>query len=403
MGLEREMKILSVCSGLGSEQFVVGGLGLPVAHGTTFCDTDATSRRFIKANHGDMAGHIFHDMSALGGSGLCEMHGCTCVDDTGVIDGVIGGPPCTPFSRQRAAGMKAVPPHKHEKWAATFGREGGDRCGFLHMLRRKLPLGGVFENVTGMSTSNLPDGRSPLVLFLEELRAILNTAGEQQYTGVQVLKLDPMPFLNMCRPRLSVLEEEGKHVARFQRCFKRSVLHIVAFLRPIFGPRGTPTILEHPGDLHVLLFVAPLRYFVVFASDMIDGQVAVDWMASLIAEMIQYRAIGAPIEPKDMLAAANPSKVLQDLCLQTSVRRVYKEKVVGISIGSHSSRSLQLRDLAEITFPRQSYEAAFPKKLSVVETVSLRQCHRDSFVQPPRGSLLVAAASMLPQVPLLHR
>jgi len=199
-GLRRKVRLLSVCSGIGSELYVVKTMGLPVAHNVVCCDSDAVARRFISKNHKDLISHIFCDMHALGSSGACEEHGCDCCDDSGEIDVIIGGPPCTPYSRQRS-NRGDVPVEKHRAWAATFGCGQGAEMGFLGVLQKKMPKCGAFENVMGFGSATTADGSSPLALFIAKLQSLTDSTGKQLYSGYKVLKLDPLPFLDMPRPR----------------------------------------------------------------------------------------------------------------------------------------------------------------------------------------------------------
>ncbi len=59
------------------------------------------------------------------------------------------------------------------------------------------------EQVVGFRTTLLKDGMSPLDMFVTELTSILDDDLKQLYTGVEILQLEPMPFLDIPRKRLS--------------------------------------------------------------------------------------------------------------------------------------------------------------------------------------------------------
>jgi site-specific DNA-cytosine methylase len=199
-GLRRKVNIVSVCAGVWSEAFAANALGLPLAVGSVCCDIHESSRKFIAANHFDRVSHIFKDMDAIGRTGWCDIHQRICSDPTGVADGIFGGTPCQPFSGQRG-NLTSTPPDKHPLFSATFGTGEAEHCGFIEVLRRTLPRGGILEQVHGFSSRLLSDGTTGLARFIKEVKSIVDKDGKFFYTAVQAVRLQPHPFMEGSRPR----------------------------------------------------------------------------------------------------------------------------------------------------------------------------------------------------------
>jgi hypothetical protein len=72
----------------------------------------------------------------------------------------------------------------------------------------------------------------------------------------------------------------------------------------------------------VLGVVARVRYYIVFVSESLGGQRAVDWMATLIITCIQYRAIGQPLDPSDLLRSVKVNADIQQICFANLVAQV---------------------------------------------------------------------------------
>ena len=139
------------------------------------CDKKHAAQNFVAANWSDRVGHFFEQMASITtGGGTCTLHHAQCrVPQGAVIDCMITGMPCQPWSRQRGDKQK-VPPKQHDGWAATF-------TDFFEILDSEIMSiqGGISEQVMGFADKlnqsqdeeALEGHESPFRLFLSKLHS----------------------------------------------------------------------------------------------------------------------------------------------------------------------------------------------------------------------------------------
>jgi hypothetical protein len=146
---------------------------------------------------GRAVAHVYPSIAMQTRGEGCLTH-AACTGAQHSADGLVGGPPCQPFTRFRAGRFSNAPPTSHPGYGATFGDGSGDS--FLEALAHDRPAFFVFENVLGFSLAHRGDTSTPLDIFLADVMKIRADTGKPLYT-VQVVKMDSATWVELPRER----------------------------------------------------------------------------------------------------------------------------------------------------------------------------------------------------------
>lgn len=159
----RLLRILSLCSGLGTESIALGALGVPHEVDAT-CDPKDSAFRVLECRAaGQKAKHHFNDIhELLEGSAHCRFHGQVC-EAPRESDVMIAGFPCQPYSSMSPKRFADGSVKNHPKTDVTSAMHDS--------LEAFEPSAFIFENVRGFSKRAQGEDSSPLDQFMEVLKA----------------------------------------------------------------------------------------------------------------------------------------------------------------------------------------------------------------------------------------
>jgi hypothetical protein len=207
----RCLQVEEGCAGLASAHLVFKCLEIPCSGGTT-SDLKPHARTFIENNFEGSIEHMFASMyEHARGCGHDFLQGRTIdIHEKQVVDVLLIGPPCQPFSSQRAdRNMKKS--REHELFKATFGdgillEDGGSA---IDLIRRRLPGTFIIEQVTTFCKSDA-EGFHPAAAFIKEIEQITKD-GAAFYEAFHIFNMSPEIWLTMSRPRTVVAAEALQH------------------------------------------------------------------------------------------------------------------------------------------------------------------------------------------------
>jgi hypothetical protein len=193
---KRDIVLHSACTGTFAERLAFDALGMKVGK-CIGADPKPASKRFVLSNFTGVS-HYFQTLQELTvGRGQCALHGAGCqMDGDGGADFAIFGPPCQPFTRQRA---------RTDRSGAT-SRQSADSAGhplydvtmkdIIAYVAARRPHVVIIEQVPAFATMD-SSGSTPITAFLQDL--------SRHVAAARVVELEQEDWINVCRTRHSVV------------------------------------------------------------------------------------------------------------------------------------------------------------------------------------------------------
>ena len=101
-GALRKIRLHEACAGLGAATVACDTLGIPLAPERVMSEGKAHAQRVLVAGASAKC-HVVSSMAEHSvGHGTCHVHGQCCKFGEEMLDVLVSGPPCQPFSGQRA-------------------------------------------------------------------------------------------------------------------------------------------------------------------------------------------------------------------------------------------------------------------------------------------------------------
>jgi hypothetical protein len=195
----RALRVEEGCAGIASAHIALKALGIKCTDGCV-CDLKPHARTFVENNHKDVIENMFASMfEHASGNGHDFLHGRVIELDGKSTDVMVIGPPCQPYSAQRAdRGVKKC--RDHELFNASFGdgtaEDGGSA---IDMIRQRLPGTFIIEQVLGFCKCDA-EGFHPAATFISEVKKITKD-GSVFYEAFHIFNMSPEAWLSMSRPR----------------------------------------------------------------------------------------------------------------------------------------------------------------------------------------------------------
>ena len=215
----RNLRVASLCTGLGPEAHVFAHLKLPADFVFT-SDNKVAAYQFTRANGPCATHHFVNAREVFDGSGsLCGtcanhyMAKCNITDLIGTIDILISGVSCKPYTMARTGRFDGQGSNDHSEIGLIHA--------FVDAVRRLRPLLAVFENVCGMMMpTSRSDPKSPLQYFVEDC------AKQLHGYHIVVFLLNANSYTVFHRRRLYLLfiseAAGGKRAAADATCFVKA-------------------------------------------------------------------------------------------------------------------------------------------------------------------------------------
>jgi hypothetical protein len=203
----RPIVLHSACTGTFAEKLACDALGLVVGE-CVGADLKPASRRFVESNVSGVI-HFFQSLQELTQSrGHCLMHGSDCTlraasDGGRRPDFAIFGPPCQPFTRQRARSGTTVRTgcsEAHPQYDVTMR-------GIVSYIAAHRPLVSIIEQVPAFAAMD-GNGTVPIESFLRDLQPYV--------AAVRVVELEQETWVNVCRTRPAM--HSNFHRQNIARC-----------------------------------------------------------------------------------------------------------------------------------------------------------------------------------------
>ena len=223
LGLIDAIKMDSAFTGLGAEFWVASAMGIPTDQQASVSEARKEVRDIFMQKRSHFVAHIFESIEdQITGTGMCHRTGrrVSLQKVCRVLKVVlfenrrhllVAGPPCQPYSRLSGSNTRAGCEH-HDLFFTIFGvpgRSGIDGVGLIDYILVNLPHCIIIEEV---STFKDADSRNKCFFPLKEmLHKIMNARDPQDpqrgayYTAAHVFDVEPGKFVNMHRPRRSLL------------------------------------------------------------------------------------------------------------------------------------------------------------------------------------------------------
>ncbi len=186
------------CAGFGAARLAAKSLNIPLSPKGVFSEKKPVAQEILA--------HLVPDQSHIVGSlvdhyspdAFCHKHGIVCnilpdVSEDGP-DVLAMGPPCQPFSGQKAT---RSPGHTHELYGVSLGT-GAESI--FELVRSLKPKALIYENVEAFLR---PDstGEVPVATLSKNLKRIVDARGRPHFTAMHVFQLDAKHWCTMSLPR----------------------------------------------------------------------------------------------------------------------------------------------------------------------------------------------------------
>ena len=201
-GLARPLVLHEGAAGMGSAHHACQVLGIPLATSGVVSERKQHAR-VVLCGTLPKACHITSTLKEHAqGHGFCHQHGCPCAwHDEPRCDVLVSGPPCQPFTQQRADYFQTGSAN-HCAYTTTLGGP-QDLDSVFNVVSQTLPRCFLFENVLNILRTDPASGQLPLVRLVELLQSIRDKDGKPHFVATHVFQMDPGMWLAISRPRLS--------------------------------------------------------------------------------------------------------------------------------------------------------------------------------------------------------
>ena len=202
--LLRGMQISEGCAGMALASIAARSLGIPLLHTGTASESKAAARTFMLDNCPDLR-HIFGSLAdqaaATSEPTYCHRHGilCSSCPSTERDDLFVCGPPCQPYSQQRADhSTKGCSSHRD----VDISMDCQDDT-VMQVVKERRPRAVLLENVLGFTRPDPVTNQVPVMAFLKMLEQVRreDNPDEPYYEAVHIFELCPRIWANLSRPR----------------------------------------------------------------------------------------------------------------------------------------------------------------------------------------------------------
>jgi hypothetical protein len=196
------LNVDSFCSGFATEVIAARVLGIPLDKEITASEPHEVCQEFILCNLSEDIKHIVPNMKAQSGdSCYCLKHGSTCRTSKGssrVVDVLIGGTPCQPFTAMRRNMCR-----RHPLYNTTFGDNdlSDPENSLMHLVQETLPGMLVLEQVSNFGNFDMSLQERPAERLVAKLLALKGVDGKAHFVAIRAFEMNSNVWVQLERPR----------------------------------------------------------------------------------------------------------------------------------------------------------------------------------------------------------